>query len=35
MQNHFDKVFEQLCGISMWKQPACNGKNPPNNFLII
>ncbi len=31
-KNHFYKVFEQLCGRSVWKQPAYNVKNPPTNF---
>ncbi len=34
-KNHFYKVFEQLCGCSVWKQPAYNGKNPPTHLFII
>ncbi len=30
--NHFYKVWTQLCGLSVWKQPTCNGKNPPTHF---
>ncbi len=33
-KNHFYKLFEQLCGRSVWKQPAYNVKNPPTNFFI-
>ncbi len=27
--------WTQLCGLSVWKQPVCNGKNPPTHLFII
>ncbi len=28
-------TWTQLYGRSVWKQPACNDKNPPAHFFII